>query len=102
MIRIVRTLAICLAAAALGACSFSASTGDPAVAAAEVEAQAETEFTKQFPVDSVDCPEDLPAEEGAEIKCTLVSEGKSFEMTATTTAVNGEDAEFDLELTAEL
>jgi hypothetical protein len=79
-----------------------AGCGDPAVSSADVEAQAEEQFSQQFPVDSVDCPEDLPAEVGATIQCVLVSEGQSFEMTATTTSVEGSDVEFDLELTAEL
>jgi hypothetical protein len=82
---------------ALAACG-----GGAAVSADDVESQAQEQFSAQFPVDSVDCPEDLPAEVGAEIVCTLESEGKSFEMTATTTAINGEDVDFDLELTAEL
>lgn len=76
--------------------------GDPAVSAADVEQAAEEQFGQQFPVDSVECPEDLPAEVDASITCVLVSEGNEFEMTATTTSVDGEDAQFDLELTAEL
>lgn len=64
--------------------------------------RAEAEFSRQFPVESVDCPEDLPGEVGAEIKCVLVSEEKSFEMTATVDEVDGDDAKFSLELTAEL
>ena len=85
----------------LTGCSGSVTIGGAAVSADDVEAQASEEFSAQFPVDSVDCPEDLPAEVDASIKCELVSEGKAFEMTATTTAVDGEDVQFDVELTAE-
>ena len=102
MTRTARTLTLLAAAIALGACSFSASVGEGAVEAGEVEAQASQQFSEQFPVDSVDCPEDLPAEVDATITCTLVSEGKEFEMTATTTTVNDDDVDFDLEITAEL
>lgn len=76
--------------------------GQPSVSAGDVEEQARQEFAEQFPVESVDCSEDLPAEVGASITCVLVSEDQSFEMTATTTAVQGEDASFDLELTGEM
>lgn len=76
--------------------------GQATVDAGDVEEQARQEFAEQFPVDSVNCDDDLPAEVGASVTCVLVSEGTSFEMTATTTEVEGEDASFDLELTAEL
>ena len=93
---------VTLLAIALAGCNATVTVGAPTVSAAEIETQAQTEFSEQFPVDSVDCPEDLDAEVGATTKCVLVSEGKSFEMTATITEVQGEDANFDLELTAEL
>ena len=103
MIRTARLAALAiLSIALLAGCSGSVSVGGAAVDADDVEAQAQTEFSEQFPVESVDCPDDLPAEVGESIKCELVSEGKTFEMTATTTAVEGDDVDFDLELTAEL
>lgn len=76
--------------------------GQPSVSAGDVEEQARQQFAEQFPVESVDCTDDLPAEVGASITCVLVSEDQAFEMTATTTEVEGDDASFDLELTAEL
>lgn len=89
-------LALCLVA--LAACS----AGSASVSADDVAAQAEEQFTAQFPVDSVDCPEDLPGEVGATVTCVLVSEGTSFEMTAEVTSVEGSEVDFSLELTEEL
>lgn len=77
-------------------------TGTPSVSAGDVEEQAQQEFSEQFPVDSVECSDELPAEVGASITCVLVSEGTSFEMTATVSDVQGDEADFDLELTREL
>jgi hypothetical protein len=97
MNRALRMLLLMVVVTALAACA-----GEPVVSADDVESQATDQFSQQFPVDSVDCPEDLPAEVGASIQCVLVSEGSSFEMTATTTRVEGDNVDFDLELTAEL
>lgn len=77
-------------------------TGATSVDAGDVEDQAREQFEQQFPVDSVECSDDLPAEVGATATCVLVSEGTSFEMTATVTEVEGDQANFDLELTREL
>jgi hypothetical protein len=90
-----------LAPAALLLVGTLSGCGGGAVEASEVERTAEEQFSQQFPVESVDCPEDLPAEVGETTVCTLVSEGRSFEMTATVTEVDDDDASFDLELTAE-
>lgn len=93
---------LAVAVAMLTACTADVSLGGAAVSAEEVEEQAQEQFSQQFPVDSVDCPEGLPAEVGESVTCVLVSEGKSFEMTATATSVEGTEVDFDLELTAEL
>jgi hypothetical protein len=85
------------AIATLAACG-----GALTVSADDVEAQAIEQFSQQFPVDSVECDEPLPGEEGASITCVLVSEGQAFEMTVTTTSVDGTNVQFDLELTDEL
>lgn len=84
------------------ATACSVSVGGGSVSADDVEAQVQEQFSEQFPVESVDCPEDLPAEVDASIICTMVSEGKSFEVTATTTSVEGDNAEFNVEVTKEL
>ena len=77
-------------------------TATPAVDPREVEAQSTQVFSQQFQVDSVSCDQGLPAQVGAQITCVLVSEGKPFEMTVTTTEVSGDNVDFDLELTKEL
>lgn len=79
-----------------------AGCGSGSVSAADVEAEAAAQFGEQFPVDSVECDEDLPAEVGASITCVLVSEGTSFEMTATASEVEDGEVGLDLELTDEL
>jgi hypothetical protein len=80
-----------------------AGCGEDAIAADDVESTAVEQFSQQFEVQSVDCPDDLPAEVGAETTCVLVDgAGGEFEMTATVTAVEGDQADFDLEITAEL
>jgi hypothetical protein len=80
-----------------------AGCGEDAIAADDVESTAVDQFSQQFEVQSVDCPDDLPAEVGAETTCVLVDgAGGEFEMTATVTSVDGDQADFDLELTAEL
>jgi hypothetical protein len=91
-----RVLALVAAAGILAGC------GTASVNAADVEEQAKAQFGEQFPVDSVDCDEDLPAEVDATITCVLVSDGTAFEMTVTTTEVDGGEVSFDLELTDEL
>jgi hypothetical protein len=97
MAPILRTVVLCgCVVAALTAC------GEGTVSASDIEQEAETQFSQQFPVDSVDCPEDLPAEEGASTTCILESEGSEFEMAAEITSVDGETVNFDFELTAEV
>jgi hypothetical protein len=91
-------LAIAIAVVAV----LSACSGDPVVTAADIEEKAVEEFTQQFPVDSVDCPEDLPAELGESIECVLVSEGTSFTMEATVNNIEDGRVDFGLELTEEL
>ena len=94
-----RLLPVVLPVAAL---ALLTGCSEAAVTAADVEEQARTQFAEQFPVEGVECPDDLPAEEGATITCVLESEGTSFEMTATVTGIEGDEASFDLELTEEL
>lgn len=83
---------------ALAACG-----GEAAVAATSVQTSALEQFSQQFQVESVDCPEDLPADVGAQITCVLVDgAGDSFEMTVTVTTVDDGDVNYDLEITDEL
>jgi hypothetical protein len=95
---LVRLVALASLPLAFAACSSAA-----AVESSSVETSAMDQFSQQFEVESVECPDDLPAEEGATATCVLVDgAGGSFEMTVTVTSVDGDDVEFDLELTDEL
>lgn len=62
----------------------------------------ETEISDQLEAqvgrapDSVDCPDSLPAEVGAEIRCTLTADGETYGLTVTATNVDGSDVLFDI------
>lgn len=47
--------------------------------------------------DQVQCP-DLPAQVGAAIRCELTAGGETYGVTVTTTAVQGDDVSFDIEV----
>jgi hypothetical protein len=51
----------------------------------------------------ITCPEDLPAEVGAETRCTLTAGGDPTEygVTVTVTSVEGDTANFDVQVDAE-
>ena len=51
----------------------------------------------------VSCPEDLPAEVGAEARCTLTVEGDEGEygVTVTVSSVEGDTAQFDVQVDTE-
>ena len=103
MDRITRSMLMVAVAGLLASgCSFSASVGGGTVAADDVEAAIVEQLGAQFPVESADCPNDLDPEVGATTVCTMVSEGKSFEVTATVDAVEGEDVSYTVEVTKEL
>ena len=61
---------------------------------AEVSAQLE-QLVGQAP-DSVDCPDALPAEVDAEVRCTLTSGDTMFGLTLTVTSVEDGKALFDV------
>ncbi|XKK41567.1 DUF4333 domain-containing protein [Nocardiopsis sp. ARC36] len=44
------------------------------------------------------CSQDLPAEVGAEIRCNLVDGGTNYGVTVTTTAVEGTDVQWDIQV----
>lgn len=48
--------------------------------------------------DDVDCPDDLPAEVGAEMRCTLTADGESIGLTVTVTEVEGTNVNFDIQV----
>ncbi|WP_053063637.1 DUF4333 domain-containing protein [Nocardiopsis sp. RV163] len=82
-------------------CSFEFSIGGPDSVSAEQVAERSSEMLAeevgQTP-DDLTCPEDLPAEVGAEIRCNLVDGGMNYGVTVTTTSVDGNDVQWDIEV----
>lgn len=98
MTRTARRLLLTLAAAPALALSLSA-CGAGTVDAAEVEEQAESQLEQQVGIrPDVACEDDLPAEEGATITCSLTVEGDDavYDVTVTTTSVEDNTANFDV------
>ena len=52
---------------------------------------------------NVDCPEEIPAEVGSEVRCTLSVDGEPDEygVTVTITSVEGDTAEYEAEVDSE-
>lgn len=93
------TLRTSLLATATAAALFSlGACGAAAVEGAELAESVKTELGKEVGTepDEVTCPDDLPAEVGAETRCTLTHEGVSYGVTVTATAVQDEDVDFDI------
>ncbi|UED83255.1 DUF4333 domain-containing protein [Streptomyces profundus] len=80
-----------------GGCS---SGGDPVVDKEEVAEKVSSALEEQIgqAPDDVTCPEDLPAEVGASIRCELTADGDTLGVTVTATAVDGTDAELDIQV----
>jgi hypothetical protein len=75
--------------------------GAGSVSAADVETQSEDRLEEQVGTrPDISCPEDLPAETGAELRCTLTAEGDPAEygVTVTVTSVEGDSAQFDVQV----
>ena len=88
-----------IAGAALGALPLLIATGcAAAISADEVAEQSSAILTEQVgeAPDDVTCPEDLPAEEGAEVRCEVVAEGLTYGATVTVTEVDGNDVHLDI------
>ncbi|MEZ5380276.1 MAG: DUF4333 domain-containing protein [Microthrixaceae bacterium] len=90
------TLALVTAALALilgltSGCSTS-------VSASDLEEQVSSELENQFgqAPESVDCPDDLDAEVGAEVRCTLSDGDQSYGVSVNVTEVDGSDVRFDI------
>lgn len=71
--------------------------GAGAVSQEDVEQQISDALAEQVgqTPDKVECPDDLPAEVGAEMRCTLTAGGESIGLTVTVTSVEGTDVSFD-------
>ena len=89
-----RTLAIISVTLMLGATACGSGSVSTADLEAEVSAQLE-QLVGQAP-DSVDCPDALPAEVDAEVRCTLTSGDTMFGLTLTVTSVEDGKALFDV------
>ena len=92
-----RSLVLVTAGAALAGCGM---LGPASVPAAEVEPQVSDKLTELVgqPPEEISCPEDLPAEEGAEMTCVLSDGGQTIDVTVTVTRVDGGDVEFDIQV----
>lgn len=89
-----RALAIVSVTLILGVTACGSGSVSTADLEAEVAAQLEAEVG-QAP-DSVDCPDELPGEVGAEVRCTLTSGDTTFGLTLTVTSVEDDQALFDV------
>lgn len=98
----VRPLVLVTAAGfALAGCGM---LGPSAVPADEVETQISdklTEMVGQTP-EEISCPEDLPAEEGAEMTCEISDSGESIDVTVTVTSVEDDNVNFDIQVADEV
>lgn len=83
-------IGLLLSVSALAGCSSS-------VAAADVADQVSSELGKQSgEAPDITCPEDLPAEEGAELTCELTDGEKAYDVAVTVTSVDGSEVQFDI------
>ncbi len=48
--------------------------------------------------DSVTCPQDLPGQVGATMRCTLTAGGESYGVTVTVTSVEGTNVKFNIQV----
>jgi hypothetical protein len=99
---ILRTLLVSGAAvgvmATAGACSCSVGSSSHAVSKNDVAGQISAKMTDPAGLkpESVTCPNDLAAKVGAQLDCTMKSNGKSYDVNVTVTSVNGSDVKFDM------
>lgn len=82
------------------ACSASVSVGRSQVPTDQLEVKVSDALEQAVgrAPESVDCPDPLPAEEGAEVRCTLTDGGQSLGLTASARAVDGEDVDIWVEV----
>ncbi|RMI09102.1 DUF4333 domain-containing protein [Cellulomonas triticagri] len=91
---------VLLALLTTSACSASVSVGRPQVPTdqLEVKVSAALEQAVGRAPESVDCPDPLPAEQGAEVRCTLTDGGQSLGLTASARAVDDADVDIWVEV----
>nr|WP_275041347.1 DUF4333 domain-containing protein [Nocardiopsis lucentensis] len=82
-------------------CSFNFSIGGPSAVDAEQVAERSSEMLAeqvgQTP-DDFTCPQGLPAEVSAEIRCTLMDGGVNYGVTVTTTSVDGTNVQWNIQV----
>ena len=64
----------------------------------EQQVSTQLEATVGRAPDVVTCPDALPAETGERVRCSLEADGTTYGMDVTTTAVEGDDVRFDIEV----
>ncbi|MFJ2837703.1 DUF4333 domain-containing protein [Nocardia sp. NPDC087230] len=101
--RTIRTIPAVLAAllsvAAVSAgCSVSVGTAtvDKEAVAEQISTQLQAQVGET--PDEVTCPEDLKAEQGATMTCTLTEQGATYDVKVTVTSVEGDNTKFDIEV----
>ncbi|QVQ53927.1 DUF4333 domain-containing protein [Spiractinospora alimapuensis] len=67
--------------------------------ASQISARLAEQFDRE--PDSLHCPDDLPALEGASVTCALTDTDHVFDITVTTTSVEGETVNFDFAVAEE-
>ncbi|WP_233515403.1 DUF4333 domain-containing protein [Marinitenerispora sediminis] len=87
--------AVLLAAAG---CSFSLGVGGASVGSDDVANEVARQLEEQVgrAPDDVSCPENLPGEVGASVRCELTADGEAYGVTVTVTEVEGTRVAFDV------
>lgn len=84
----------------LAGCALESGAGvAPEVLAEQVSRSLERSVGR--PPDDVTCLDELPARVGAEVRCTLVDGEATYGVTVRTTAVEGDDVRFDVQVDQE-
>ena len=94
------TTRLCLASALVALALGATACGDEVVAQDEVQDEVSRLVAQQLGDEpkSVDCPEDLKAEEGEKMRCTVApAQGKEINVEVTVTSVDGDRANFSVE-----
>ena len=89
------------AAAALAALALGAGgCGDDVVSKDEVQSEVSSLIAQQVgeKPESVECPEDLKAEEGEKMRCKVKAGGQDVNAEVTVTSVDGDKANFSVEI----
>jgi hypothetical protein len=79
---------------------LTAGCGQREVSTDTLEEQVSTQLEAQVgqAPDSVTCPDPLPAEKGEKVRCTLEADGTKYGMDVTTSAVDGDNVKFDIQV----